>query len=273
MKTNVLGSYLLTILSGNKRYAHITAIRHDKVNPGLLGMTKIYSEDTVRRAFQDVEKDVCEKWLLHHLEKCYCPFLKEHWILDIDTTVKPLYGHQEGAEIGYNPKKPGRPSHIIHSYMMAETRIILDSEVQPGTHGPSSYSMPRLLEMLDSWSLEEKPSLVRGDCAFGNENVLSTLEERNVDYLFKMKQTKKVKTLIDLVNKKDSKWSNAGQGWEGITSELKLFGWKKARRVVILRRPLKEKKQKSLRRKKKNRTCGYPDLSGQGYKRIMNILF
>lgn len=54
------------------------------------------------------------------------------WILDVDTTVKPPYGHQEGAEICYNPSKPGRPAHVIHTYSMAETRLILDSEVLPG---------------------------------------------------------------------------------------------------------------------------------------------
>ncbi|MCH2208845.1 MAG: transposase [Lentisphaerales bacterium] len=25
------------------------------------------------------------------------------WILDIDSTVKPVFGDQQGAEIGYNP--------------------------------------------------------------------------------------------------------------------------------------------------------------------------
>jgi len=25
------------------------------------------------------------------------PLLAERWILDVDTTIKPLYGHQEGA--------------------------------------------------------------------------------------------------------------------------------------------------------------------------------
>ena len=34
------------------------------------------------------------------------PILTEPWILDADTTIKPLY---EGAEVGYNPHKPGRP--------------------------------------------------------------------------------------------------------------------------------------------------------------------
>lgn len=28
------------------------------------------------------------------------------WMLDI--TIKPLYGKQEGAEAGFNPKKPDR---------------------------------------------------------------------------------------------------------------------------------------------------------------------
>jgi hypothetical protein len=42
--------------------------------------------------------------------------LKTPWILDIDTTIKPLYGKQEGAEVGYNPHKPGRPSHALDTY-------------------------------------------------------------------------------------------------------------------------------------------------------------
>jgi hypothetical protein len=27
----------------------------------------------------------------------------EPWVLDVDATIKPLYGHQEGAVVGYNP--------------------------------------------------------------------------------------------------------------------------------------------------------------------------
>ena len=38
-KAEVLGTWMLSVLSGHKRYAHVTAIRCDGVNPGLLGMT------------------------------------------------------------------------------------------------------------------------------------------------------------------------------------------------------------------------------------------
>src|SRR5215472_14196449 len=35
-------------------------------------------------------------------------------------------------------------------------------------------------------------------------------------------------------------WKNAGQGWEGIKDRLRLSGWSRARRVVLLRRRIKE---------------------------------
>ena len=118
-KRDVLGTAMLSMLSGHKRYAHIAALRGDGVLPELLGMNKIVSEDAVRRAFAAIDEEEGAAWLRRHLDYCMAPLLAEPWILDIDTTVKPLYGHQEGAVVGYNPKKPGRPSHCYHTYSMA----------------------------------------------------------------------------------------------------------------------------------------------------------
>src|SRR5579864_4860256 len=49
-KTDVLGSLLLSVLSGHTRYAHITTLACDQVNPQLLGMKKVVSDDSARRA-------------------------------------------------------------------------------------------------------------------------------------------------------------------------------------------------------------------------------
>ena len=38
---------------------------------------------------------------------------------------------------------------------------------------------------------------------------------------------------------RESGWNDAGQGWEGKDGSLALQGWDQARRVVVLRRPLK----------------------------------
>ena len=85
----------------------------DGVNPELLGMTKVASEDSVRRALSALEEAESEQWLRRHLKASYEPLLDEPWAMDIDTTVKLLYGHQEDAQVGYNPTKPGRPSTPI----------------------------------------------------------------------------------------------------------------------------------------------------------------
>ena len=100
-------------------------------------MEKIVSEDAVRRGLKAIDEDEGAAWLRRHLGHCVGPLLNEPWILDVDTTIKPLYGHQEGAEIGYNPKKPGRPSHCYHSYAMAQTRLVLDVDVRPGDENAS----------------------------------------------------------------------------------------------------------------------------------------
>ena len=129
---NVMGTVLLSVLSGHWRYAHINGVRGDGVNPGLLGMGGTVSEDAVRLAMYRIPEVAGLDWLSSQILDTIAPALGLPWIMDIDVTVKPLYGRQEGAEIGYNPQKPGRPSHVYHSYFVANLRISLGVEVRPG---------------------------------------------------------------------------------------------------------------------------------------------
>jgi hypothetical protein len=238
-KADVLGTILLSVLSGHRRYAHVTALRFDGVNPQLLGMTKVASEDSVRRAFTDVEEPACAAWLAQHLRISYEPLLHEPWILDIDSTVKPLYGHQEGAVKGYNPGKPGRPSHVYHTYFAAKIRLVLDVEVQAGNQTASSYAQPELWKFIGSLPTEARPVFIRGDCGWGTENMMTQAEQRKIPYLFKLKQTSKVKQLIEKAFSRED-WVPAGQGWKGIEAELTLTGWSRQRRVIVLRRRIRD---------------------------------
>jgi len=234
-KTNVLGTILLSVLAGHRRYAHVTALRFDGVNPQLLGMTKVCSEDSVRRAFQDTAEPVCTQWLTRHLQAAYRPLLREAWVLDIDTTVKPLYGHQEGAKKGYNPGKPGRPSHAYHTYFAANVRLVLDVEVQAGNQTASPFAQPELWKFLDGLPAAEQPRFIRGDCGWGTERMMKEAEARKLPYLLKLKQTGKVKQLIEQVFSSED-WTAAGQGWKGVEATLELTGWSCKRRVIVLRR-------------------------------------
>jgi len=199
-KRDVLGTWLLAILAGHKRYAHITGLRADAVSPQILGMQKIVSEDALRRSLARMSAEQSQAWLAPQLMDSVQAALSTPWILDIDTTIKPLYGKQSGAEVSYNPHKPGRPSHALHTYWVGNLRLVLDVVVSPGKEHSAAKARPGLMGVLDKLDAPQRPALVRGD------------------------------------------WSLPGpsdQGWSAVEDTLKLSGWDKARRVVILRRRLK----------------------------------
>ncbi len=62
-KVNVLGSFLLSILVGHTRYAHLTSLMGDTVNARLLGMTKVISDDCARRALYKIDEADGIRWL------------------------------------------------------------------------------------------------------------------------------------------------------------------------------------------------------------------
>jgi hypothetical protein len=236
-KADVLGTWMLSVLSGHKRYSHVTAIRCDGVNPGLMGMNKVISEDAMRGALKRIPETEGTAWLDGHLSESVAPLLDAPWITDTDTTVKPLYGKQEGAVISYNPTKPGHPSHTYHTYLTAGLRQVLGVEVHAGNEHAARHTQPELLKILDDLPEARKPKLVRGDCAFGNDPLMTALEERQQPYLFELKLSKNVKRHIGRLFR-ESGWCDARQGWEGKDGTLALTGWAEARRVVVLRRPI-----------------------------------
>jgi hypothetical protein len=196
-KRDLLGTVLLSVLAGHRRYAHITALRCDPVNPPLLGMRKV----------------------------------------DMDSTVKTLYGHQEGAEVGYNPHKPGRPSHAYHTYMLSSLRLVLRVDVLPGDEYNVANATDGLWKLLDHLGPSRRPALLRGDKAWGIERVMTRAEQNDLAYLFRLRMTANVKRSLERAMRQ-SDWVDAGQGWQGKETALRLSGWSRQRRIILLRRKL-----------------------------------
>src|SRR5712672_1131043 len=192
-KRDLLGTVLLSVLSGQYHYAHITTLRCDAVNPRLLGMRKVVSEDAVRRGLVKIDEAAGLTWLQRHLDYCVWPLLTEPWVLDIDSTIKPLYGRQEGAIVGYNPHKPGRPSHCYHTYLMANLRLVLGVDVQPGDEHTPKHGQAGLWSLLDRLERSQWPALLRGDVAWGVEAVMARAEQEELSYLFRLRLTANAK--------------------------------------------------------------------------------
>jgi hypothetical protein len=237
---DVLGTLMLGILAGSKRYAHIAGVRGDAVAAKALGMDGMVSEDSVRRALKAMAPDASEPWMRQALMASVRAALDRSWVLDLDATIQPLYGRQEGAEVGYNPHKPGRPSHVLHTFWVGNLRLVLDAVLTSGkqhTSGHARAAMGRLLDELG----DKAPALVRGDCGYGNEDIIDVCEQRGLRYLLRLRKTANVKRLIERLFRRED-WTGAteaSQGWQAIEDELRLSGWSKARRVLVLRRRIK----------------------------------
>jgi hypothetical protein len=267
---DILGTLLMSVLAGQWRYAHITGLRGDGVNPELLGMRKVMSEDSARRAFKRASPEETRQWLKQHLRQTYEPLLEHGWVMDLDSTVKPLYGKQEKAVKGYNPTKPGRPSHVVHTYLLAQLRLVLGAEVQAGNEAASSFAQPGFWTYFDALPPSSRPVFIRGDIGWGTERMMQEAEQRDQAYLFKIRQSAKIKELLAGSFAMDQ-WESAGQGWEGTWSEVRLAGWTSKRRVILLRRPLRDELLVA-KRKGKGRRAAQMELE-MGWVREGTVLY
>ena len=247
---DILCTMMLSILAGHNRFCNMEQIYGDTVSAQVLKLKKIYSDDSTRRGIKRMDEKAALKWLEDNQRYCWEPMLTRSWILDIDSTVKPVFGRQqEGAAIGYNPVRPGRPSYSYHSYFIANTRISLGVEVRPGNEHAGSFALPRLFQFIDQLDASQLPYLIRGDVSYGSDAMMKACEERSLKYLFKLKMSAKVKELIQCSQGSDTLWEDAGQGWKGYKTKIRLSTWEEERTVVIQRR---QRKVKASKNKKKN---------------------
>jgi hypothetical protein len=192
---DVLGTLMLALLAGHRRYAHITALRGDAVAEQALGMNRIVSEDALRRALERIDEPASTTWMRPALMHSVREALDRPWVLDIDASIKPLYGRQEGAEIGYNPSKPMRPSHVLHTFLVGYLRLVPGVQVSSGKQHSSGHAKAALARLLDELG-DKRPALVRADSGYGNEGILIELESRAQPYLLRLRQTKNVQRLV-----------------------------------------------------------------------------
>jgi hypothetical protein len=112
-------------------------------------------------------------------------------------------------------------------------------DLAPGNEHTGAHAARGLWALIDRLPRDQQPSLLRGDSGITSEGVMGQAEQRTIPFLFKLRQTKNVKSLITRVHARGG-WRDAGQGWQGRDAELHLDGWSRDRRVVVLRRRLKD---------------------------------
>jgi hypothetical protein len=142
--------------------------------------------------------------------------------------------------------------------------------VQAGNEAASSYAQPGFWAYFDTLPPSSRPVFIRGDIGWGTERMMQEAEQRDQAYLFKIRQSAKIKELLAGSFAMDQ-WEAAGQGWEGTWSEVRLAGWTSKRRVILLRRPLRDELL-IAKRKGKGRRAAQMELD-MGWVREGTVLY
>ena len=172
----------------------------------------------------------------------HLPDHRSRLIFDLDSTVLTLFGHQEGAEIGYNPRYRGKRSYSPLICMEANSSYLWDTQLRKGDVGPWDGSIELLESCCTNVPSDIRELRLRADAGFSTNPVFDSLESHGIEYAIVARMTGSVKRVLP-----DLRYTPAAGDWEMAEFENRPQGWSRVRRFVVARR-LKsaEEKQPTL---------------------------
>ena len=233
--TDLILSAITGITVGVDRLYHLNAIRND---PGLtkaLGLDQLPEETNLRRQLTKSSSKEVEK-MRQVLSTNLCRANQADKVveigLDMDLTVATVYGKQEGAEVGYNPTKRGRPSYSIKACFIANNGDCVNLRLDGG----KSHSKTGFKEFFkNSLSLlppNYKVSFLRLDKGFFGEDTFEYLEKQDKRYVAAAKNTKPLRKIASSIP--DDKWEEIEKNSLYLTEIEYAYGsWEKKRRMII----------------------------------------
>lgn len=164
-------------------------------------------------------------------------------VLDFDSTVETVYGEQEGAAAGYNPKKPGRLSFNPLLCFEATEDLHIDSVLRSGDTHTAAGSVPFMEEVesalrsvikrYDILTAKGKV-LCRFDEGFDKEETYSTAERLGWGYVAKIRCFAPLK--LDIFGIRVwKKVIGSDRDIEVASLFYQAGSWDRARRIVIVR--------------------------------------
>ena len=229
-------------IAGARAMEHVSKICSDEVISRCAGWEKVPHATNIGRIIKAVrERNITElealvpklrdkvwKRMVRNGHTLACAMTD--MIIDMDSTVQGVCGHQEGAQKGYNPHKKGQLAYHPLLAFCAETKEVLHSWYRCGSAYTSNGAVEFLKELMAGLRKGVK-YLLRADSGFFDGDLLDYLESIDASYLIKVK----LKGLDKLLARQTWVKSKQQPGWEETTFSHQCGKWTKARTFVAVR--------------------------------------
>jgi hypothetical protein len=156
-------------------------------------------------------------------------------ILDLDSTVVTVFGRQEGAAVGYNPRYRGKRSYDPLLCLEANSAFLWDTELRPGNAGPWEGSVGVLASCFSNIPPDIRELRVRADAGFGFNPVLEMLEARPAQYAVVARLTASLKRRLGGL-----RYHRVNSRWEITEFAHRPTDWPQARRCIVARRLIQD---------------------------------
>ena len=239
-------AFVISVAAGARRFAHSSLLRADRALHALLGMKRFPTDGTMRNLFKRFQQGMVVRFYepLWAWQLARLPKREGGYSLDLDSTVFERYGKQEGVKKGYNPRKHGRGSHHPLLAVLGEAHFVLHGWLRSGNTRADTGVVEFLKEALAKLESMGWIRRVRADAGFFAQELLQYLEELKLSYIVVARLTPWLKREAARIQE----WRALDASYSVGEFQLKLLGWAKARRFVVVREQIQERKP-SLGRK------------------------
>lgn len=234
---------LYSMVAGLKRISDTRILAYNRSFQRLLGLTRFPSDTTLRQFLRGLSPGELRGLMkVHDLLRARLrdyPRRRTSAIWDCDSTVLPLYGWTiQGARLGYNPKKPGRPSYHPVVVFEGHTHDTLEGVLRPGDTQPVTVAT-RLFRACQrktpKYAHRKKVSIrLRADAGFYDKDFVQFLDEEQVGYCIVAKLTQRLKGLATALRFRT--FRKAGR-WQVAQTTYHPLAWEQPHRFIVVRRP------------------------------------
>ena len=176
-------------------------LRNDPVMSAILGKEALASQPTISRFFNRMDDSTLRQFdtMMRELrKKVYSIKMPEYVLFDIDTTLLPTYGKQEGEGFNFHYQAHGYHPTLCFDGLTGD---LLRAVLRDGTDYCSKDSA-EFMEPLISEYRNNYPSIqlyARGDSGFATPELYDLFEDNEVRYAIRLKINK---TLMELAKEK-----------------------------------------------------------------------
>jgi hypothetical protein len=231
--------FLYVLIAGLLRVSKSDVLQYNGLFLSLLGLRRFPDPTALRRFLHRLPTTAVRQIARLHdqlrAQLFSLPEPRSSLVFHLDSVVLTLYGKQQGARLGYNPKKKGRPSYHPLLCFEAHGQEFWHGSLRPGNAATNTGARALVKRCLAKVPAAVARSRIRllADSGFFSGKLVGDLDQAGCGYIIVCPKARNYLPLAERAGFQEMSF-----GWAVAEFWFKPRGWKAEHRFVMVRRPL-----------------------------------